>query len=180
MAEASIMFTNNTPTAANNQHTFTFNALLELDSTQTISGATVTFRFGDGSSATATTGTNGIATVTHMYALCSVTFSMQLCRASARAPGTATGSGMSRVIHAGDHLSATAIHGGATVTHKHTFVLSHNNTLRARQRGSGASSVPLYQVFIMLQLLKQHHGFFCALSSNLGRWSGDTQRWVCS
>lgn len=123
MAEASIMFTNNTPTAANTQHTFTFNALLELDSTQTISGATVTFRFGDGSSATATTGTNGIATVTHMYALCSVTFFIQLCRASARAPGTTTASGMFRVIRAGEHLSATATNGGATVTHKHTFLL---------------------------------------------------------
>ncbi len=62
------MFTNNTPTAANTQHTFTFNALLELDSTQTISGATLTFNFGDGTTATATTSSTGIATVTHQCA----------------------------------------------------------------------------------------------------------------
>ncbi|KAK9839695.1 hypothetical protein WJX81_006711 [Elliptochloris bilobata] len=68
VAQASITFTNNTPIAANTQHTFTFNALLELDSLQTILGATLVFNFGDGTSATATTGTNGIATVTHKYA----------------------------------------------------------------------------------------------------------------
>lgn len=68
MAQSSILFTNNTPVAANTQHTFTYNALLDLDSLQPIAGATLVFNFGDGTSASGTTGTNGIATVTHQCA----------------------------------------------------------------------------------------------------------------
>ena len=72
MAEASILFTNNTPVAANTQHTFTFNALLELDSLQPIAGATLVFSFGDGTKASGTTGSNGIASVTHQCAPCAM------------------------------------------------------------------------------------------------------------
>ena len=70
MAQRSILFTNNTPVAANTQHTFTYNALLNLDSLQPIAGATLNFFFGDGTSASGTTGSNGIATVTHQCAPC--------------------------------------------------------------------------------------------------------------
>lgn len=68
MSEATVLTASVLPTTANTDHTFTFRATLSLDSTMLAGGQAVTASYGDGSSDSGTTSTNGIAIFAHKCA----------------------------------------------------------------------------------------------------------------